>query len=289
MKAIDIIAIDQLKKASSMKEALLYRVIEKIIDVEAKAMERLAEMLPAETMLNLRERILILKENAAKHYLQEELVSASLPIHQSHPPSDPSFIGNHQEGDDHLQSPSLESGQNPELINVGESLTHSPHYLKPSLFSRAKAFLGIQSVQTHLSHDFYPTLSFKQRGKTAGSAYLERWEIRLNPILLAENSDEFINAVIPHEYAHLLTFALYGRVQPHGKEWQMMMTQIMALPAERTHRFNTKNSQVRQYERFTYYCLCQSHELTTIRHKRVQARKARYFCKHCGESLERRE
>lgn len=289
MKAIDIIAIDQLKKASSMKEALLYRVIEKIMDVEAKAMARLAEKLPVETMQSLQERILILKENAAKYYLKEELVSASLPIHQSQPPSDPSFTADQKEGDDHSQSVSLQSGQNPELRNVGESLDHSPHYLKPSLFSRAKAFLGIQASKAHLSHDFYPTLSFKQRGKTAGSAYLERWEIRLNPILLAENSDAFINEVIPHEYAHLLTFALYGRVQPHGKEWQMMMTQIMKLPAERTHRFNTKNSQVRQYERFTYYCLCQSHELTAIRHNRVQARKARYFCKHCGESLERRE
>lgn len=131
----------------------------------------------------------------------------------------------------------------------------------------------------------YPLIAFNQRGRTAGVAYLERWEIRLNPILLIENSDDFIREVIPHEYAHLLVFALFGKVQPHGKEWQMMMTQIMGLPANRTHQFNTDNSVTRKYQRFSYRCECKDHALTSIRHNRIQAGKAQYHCKSCGSAL----
>lgn len=131
----------------------------------------------------------------------------------------------------------------------------------------------------------YPLIAFNQKGRTAGVAYLERWEIRLNPILLVENREEFIQEVIPHEYAHLLVFALFGKVQPHGKEWQMMMTQVMGLPANRTHQFNTDNSVTRQYQRFTYRCECKDHALTTIRHNRIQGGKAQYHCKSCGSAL----
>ena len=142
-----------------------------------------------------------------------------------------------------------------------------------------------QMIEKRAEVTTYPLIAFNQRGRTAGIAYLERWEIRLNPILLVENSDDFIREVIPHEYAHLLVFALFGKVQPHGKEWQMMMTQIMGLPANRTHQFNTDSSVTRQYQRFTYRCECKDHALTTIRHNRIQAGKAQYHCKSCGSAL----
>lgn len=37
-----------------------------------------------------------------------------------------------------------------------------------------------------------PKLSYTQRGTSAGTAWLESYEIRLNPVLLLENSEAFI-------------------------------------------------------------------------------------------------
>lgn len=309
MEVIHVIAAEKLQDASFSKEALLHQVIEKIIAVEAIAMQRLSDKLPRDAMQHLQERILMLKANAAKYHKQEAMMAISLPLSRSSLPSTSSGqSSNLQDFSDHQTSSLMDSmsgskqkaqsqlqdlqlSQPVELVAKREYAADSSIKMakRPSFLSRAKSFLGLPSSHYVAEEDYYPIVSFNQRGRTAGSAHLQRWEIRLNPILLAENSDLFIKEVIPHEYAHLLTFALYGRVQPHGREWQMMMTEIMQLPATRTHCFNTENSVTRHYERFTYYCLCQSHELTAIRHNRIQSRKARYFCKHCGESLERRE
>lgn len=284
MDHINIIAMNQLQDASSQKEALLYLAIKKIVEVEALAMEKLSQKLPVSVMQNLRERILILKKNAANAYPFEEMLSFPLADLSQKWHSMPVEI--REKSSDNILYRSKSQESEPALMTSDSDLNRLKNVRKVSFFSRAKALLGLEPSFITDTENYYPTLSFKQRGKTAGSAYLQRWEIRLNPILLAENSDVFVTEVIPHEYAHLLTFALYGRVQPHGREWQMMMTEIMGLPANRTHCFNTENSTTRRYERFTYTCLCQTHELTAIRHNRVQARKARYFCKHCGESLE---
>ena len=75
-----------------------------------------------------------------------------------------------------------------------------------------------------------PKLSYTQRGTSAGTAWLESYEIRLNPVLLLENSEAFIEEVVPHELAHLLVWKHFGRVAPHGKEWKWMMEACWAFP-----------------------------------------------------------
>ncbi|MEP1383406.1 MAG: SprT-like domain-containing protein, partial [Paraglaciecola sp.] len=74
-----------------------------------------------------------------------------------------------------------------------------------------------------------PTIRFNQRGKIAGSARLQTNELRFNPVLLEDNQETFINEVIPHEVSHLLTYSLFGRVKPHGKEWQSIMIDVFKL------------------------------------------------------------
>lgn len=127
-----------------------------------------------------------------------------------------------------------------------------------------------------------PVLVYQQRGTSAGTAWLEKNEIRLNPVLLLENQQAFIDEVVPHELAHLLVWKHFGRVAPHGKEWKWMMESVLGVPALRTHRF--KLDSVRK-NTFPYRCQCQQHQLTVRRHNRVMRGEATYRCVRCGDVL----
>ncbi|UNH38150.1 SprT family zinc-dependent metalloprotease [Moellerella wisconsensis] len=130
-----------------------------------------------------------------------------------------------------------------------------------------------------------PTLNYRQRGTTAGSAYLAEWQIRLNPVLLIENGEAFIQEVIPHELAHLLVYRCFGRVgiTPHGKEWQWMMQEVLEVTPQRTHKFSVESV---KSQGFMYHCRCpQPHELSLRRHNKVQRGTSQYLCRKCKEPL----
>ena len=127
-----------------------------------------------------------------------------------------------------------------------------------------------------------PVLVYQQRGTSAGTAWLEKNEIRLNPVLLLENQQAFIDEVVPHELAHLLVWKHFGRVAPHGKEWKWMMESVLGVPALRTNRFELDS--VRK-NTFPDRCQCQQHQLTVRRHNRVMRGEATYRCVRCGDVL----
>lgn len=127
-----------------------------------------------------------------------------------------------------------------------------------------------------------PRICYHLRGTRAGTAHLISWEIRLNPVLLIENQADFIDQVVPHELAHLLVFQQFGPVKPHGKEWHWMMTSVLGVQAQRTHKFNTQSVAARCVE---YQCQCQIHQLSIRRHYRVIRHQSQYFCRHCQQPL----
>ncbi|AWL11527.1 Protein SprT [Saliniradius amylolyticus] len=127
-----------------------------------------------------------------------------------------------------------------------------------------------------------PKVSLKQRGKAAGSARLQTNELRFNPVLLAENPQAFFDEVIPHEICHLLTWQLYGRVRPHGKEWRGLMGSVFGLTGKASHQMDV--SSVRG-KTFAYSCDCGPVELTIRRHNKIQRGQARYYCKKCACAL----
>lgn len=141
-------------------------------------------------------------------------------------------------------------------------------------------------AQQKLEQNFpEPTVNYKQRGTTTGSAYLKEWEIRLNAVLLLENGDNFIDEVIPHELAHLLVYRVYGRrdIAPHGAEWKWIMEHVLKVPASRTHCFEVTSVKSRT---FHYHCACAvTHELTVRRHNKVVRGESQYLCRKCGEIL----
>lgn len=127
-----------------------------------------------------------------------------------------------------------------------------------------------------------PEVNYELRGIKAGVAYLQKNEIKFNRTLLLENADEFIRQVVPHELAHLIVYQMFGRVKPHGKEWQLVMNEIFKLSADTCHQFDIKNV---QGETFEYRCACQTHFLSTRRHNRIVREKIEYLCRKCKGKL----
>ena len=127
-----------------------------------------------------------------------------------------------------------------------------------------------------------PDVNYELRGIKAGVAYLQKNEIKFNRTLLLENADEFIRQVVPHELAHLIVYQMFGRVKPHGREWQLVMNEIFNLPADTCHQFDIKNVQGKNFE---YRCACQTHFLSTRRHNRIVREKIEYLCRKCKGKL----
>jgi len=147
----------------------------------------------------------------------------------------------------------------------------------------AKITTCYQQAELRLKRTFpRPIIKFNQRGKAAGSARLQTNELRFNAILLQENQQHFITHTVPHEVAHLLTYQLYGRTKPHGKEWQQIMNQIFALTAKTTHQYDVSNVKGKT---FTYTCHCTEHQLTIRRHNKIIRDNIKYICRLCKQSL----
>lgn len=123
-----------------------------------------------------------------------------------------------------------------------------------------------------------PRLVFDLRGTRAGSASADG-RIRLNPVLLRENSADFLAQTLPHEVAHWVVFRWRPGAAPHGPEWRKVMSWLDA-PARRCHGFNVDRARVRILRRHAYICDCRAHEVSTILHRRIQ-NGAAYCCRAC--------
>jgi SprT protein len=129
-----------------------------------------------------------------------------------------------------------------------------------------------------------PTISYDLRGQSAGQANYRHNVIRLNRELLEKYTTDFIDQTVPHEFAHLVAYRVYGsRIKPHGKEWKSVVLALGAEPV-RTHSYEV--STTRRLKRFCYQCDCPSslYEITSVRHNRI-LRGHMYLCKKCGSSL----
>ena len=129
---------------------------------------------------------------------------------------------------------------------------------------------------------------FDLNGRAAGMYRVVRGQptIRYNPYLFAKYFDENYATTIPHEVAHYLTDVVYGytNVKPHGREWRTVM-RMLGADASVHCDFDLDGIPTRHYRRVPYICGCQLHELTKVRHNRVQHKGVRYFCRACRAEL----
>ncbi|MFK0573607.1 SprT family zinc-dependent metalloprotease [Endozoicomonas sp.] len=129
-----------------------------------------------------------------------------------------------------------------------------------------------------------PYIRLDLKGQTAGQAWIEKRQLRFNPVLLNENRDHFLKQTVAHEVAHLLAYELYGpRIRAHGREWQSIMMAVFQLPADRCHSYDTQRSSRRDW---LYQCQCQGKTipLGTTRHNRSQKGTV-YLCTTCRAPL----
>ncbi len=133
-----------------------------------------------------------------------------------------------------------------------------------------------------------PAVRFDLSGCAAGQYRVLRGKvaIRYNPWIFARYYEDNLNETVPHEVAHFVVDQLWGlrRVRAHGEEWQSVMRALGAEPRV-TARYDLTGLPVRRQRRHPYHCACQTHQLTSCRHNRVQRGAAQYRCRQCGESL----
>ena len=129
-----------------------------------------------------------------------------------------------------------------------------------------------------LNHTFIPPIiKYRLKGSDAGRADLDSRILDFNTTILEDNTDEYIEHTVPHEYAHLGVKDIHGDVPfHHGKEWQTTMKHF-GLPPRITHTYK-----IRAVKLHVWACPCAMHDVDDKLH-RALLRGSNYICVKCGE------
>lgn len=136
-----------------------------------------------------------------------------------------------------------------------------------------------------------PAVSFDLRGRAAGMFRVRQGapEIRYNPWIFSRWFDENLAETVPHEVAHYVVFVRHRRrVRPHGAEWRAVMREF-GVPPKVTCNYRPEDLADlpgRRLKYFEYRCQCTVHSVSSIRHNRMTAGRARYLCRRCHEPLQ---
>ena len=137
-----------------------------------------------------------------------------------------------------------------------------------------------------------PDVLFDLKGRAAGMFRVRRSvaEIRYNPWIFARWFDENLEQTVPHEVAHFVVYSRFRRrVRPHGPEWRDVMA-LFGVAPNVTCEYRPEDIADlpgRRMQYLDYRCRCTTHSVSSIRHNRMVAGKARYLCRRCGSPLQR--
>lgn len=130
----------------------------------------------------------------------------------------------------------------------------------------------------------YEGVKFFHRSTDAGYVIASKDNcVYLNHDLFRKNKKRFLDEIIPHEVAHLVSEALSPRESPHGGTWKIVMRSIFNLKPERCHSMDTDGIG-RITKKFIYICSCKKHEIGSIRHNKIKSGK-KFRCNKCKKEL----
>ncbi len=131
-----------------------------------------------------------------------------------------------------------------------------------------------------------PTIEYTVKGVVAGYADYLTWTVNLNLFYLLNEHENMIEDTIPHEIAHLIAFRVYGRIKPHGWQWQSVMRSF-GLDPVRCHEYEDKDVRtgIRRTRQFTYTCLCSQPVTCGLNvHNKIQKGR-NHFCRKCRSKM----
>jgi SprT protein len=130
---------------------------------------------------------------------------------------------------------------------------------------------------------------FDLKGTASGMfcATGSRTVIRYNPYIFAKHFTYSLANTVPHEAAHYIVHCMHGsgKVRPHGDEWKDLM-RLLGVEPRRTCRLDLEGIPMRRQRRHAYSCSCGTHQVSSVRHNRIQNGSARYFCRTCRDELQ---
>lgn len=140
-------------------------------------------------------------------------------------------------------------------------------------------------------------IEYKLRGKSRlGSAKLDSKNgcatINVHLEAYGKLGELYLKEVFAHEFAHIVTFLLYGRCKPHGSRFcfvcKELFPQDFPLVARASRALDVELASAREVKRYAYKCDCSTHMLSSFRHNKIVKKMAIYRCKKCNSELRSR-
>ena len=117
--------------------------------------------------------------------------------------------------------------------------------------------------------------------RRAGLCNLASNIIELNTnYLTSKDWREFLDDTPLHELGHAICWQFYHN-NGHNEQWKRITMQ-MGLKGNRCHNFAKPEvvANTRTRKKYTVYCDCGSHTITSVRYNRM-VRGATYYCRNC--------
>lgn len=136
----------------------------------------------------------------------------------------------------------------------------------------------ITIAEEHFEQKFaFPTIVYKKRGRTAGTANTRGWTLDFNRALFEQNVEDFLARTVAHEMAHLIDSQInpeghehrvvrgrngYRRTKRdiHGRHWKNVM-RVIGADSSRCHSYDVSTVS-RKSERFVWICSVHGTEMS---------------------------